>query len=83
MIFMAWLICFISLQADPSSYMLFIEEYVWSNLMNEKVLKTLEYNKIIDQLTEKASCEPGRKRCRELLPMENLSDIEKAKPWMP
>jgi len=46
--------------------------------MNQKVLKTLEYHKIIDQLTDKASCEPGRKRCRELIPMENLSDIEQA-----
>ena len=29
--------------------------------MNQKVLKTLEYNKIIDMLTEKADSEPGKR----------------------
>ena len=29
--------------------------------MNTKVLTTLEYNKIIDLLTEKADSEPGKK----------------------
>ena len=28
--------------------------------MNAKVLKTLEYTKIIDMLTEKASSDPGK-----------------------
>lgn len=46
--------------------------------MNQKVLKTLEYNKIIYKLTEKATCEPGRKMCQELTPMTNLPDIEEA-----
>ena len=46
--------------------------------MNQKVLKTLEYNKIINKLVEKATCEPGRKMCQELTPMTNLSDIEEA-----
>lgn len=46
--------------------------------MNQKVFNTLEYNKIIDKLESKATCDPGRKRCRELLPMTNLSDIEQA-----
>ena len=36
--------------------------------MNQKVLKTLEYNKIIDLLTEKADSEPGKKLCRDLTP---------------
>ena len=43
--------------------------------MNKKVLNTLEYNKIIDQLTQKASSEPGRKLCRELVPMTDLDAI--------
>ena len=43
--------------------------------MNKKVLNTLEYNKIIDQLTQKASSEPGRKLCRELIPMTDQDDI--------
>lgn len=46
--------------------------------MNEKVLHTLEYDKIIDLLTDKASSEPGRKLCRELLPMIDYDEIEKA-----
>ena len=43
--------------------------------MNQKVLKTLEYNKIIQMLTEKADSEPGKKLCRELTPSTDLSEI--------
>ena len=43
--------------------------------MNEKVLKTLEYNKIIDLLSQKADSEPGRKLCRELLPSTDIDEI--------
>lgn len=43
--------------------------------MNQKVLKTLEYNKIIDLLTEKADSEPGKKLCRELTPSTDLARI--------
>lgn len=43
--------------------------------MNQKVLKTLEYNKVIDLLTEKADSEPGKKLCRELTPSTDLSQI--------
>ena len=43
--------------------------------MNQKVLKTLEYNKIIDLLTEKADSEPGKKLCKELTPSTDLSQI--------
>ena len=46
--------------------------------MNDKVLHTLEYDKIIKLLTDKATSEPGRKLCRELLPMVDLEEIEKA-----
>ena len=44
--------------------------------MNEKVLHTCEYDKIIGQLTEYAGSLPGKKLCRELLPMRRLSDID-------
>ena len=43
--------------------------------MNPKVLKTLEYNKIIDMLVEKADSEPGKKLCRELEPTTDLEEI--------
>ncbi len=43
--------------------------------MNQKVLKTLEYYKIIEILTEKADSEPGKKLCRELVPSDNLAEI--------
>lgn len=46
--------------------------------MNEKVLRTLEYTKIIDKLTEKASSEPGKRLCRELVPMTDLEEIRLA-----
>ncbi len=46
--------------------------------MNEKVLKTLEYNTVIQMLSEKADSIPGKELCRKLLPMEKLSNIEEA-----
>ncbi len=46
--------------------------------MNQKVLRTLEYHKIIDLLVEKANSEPGKKRCAALLPSEDLEEIRAA-----
>ncbi|NLL76153.1 MAG: endonuclease MutS2 [Clostridiales bacterium] len=46
--------------------------------MNEKVLRTLEYNKIIDMLTEKATSDLGRNLCRSLKPFTNLDTINDA-----
>lgn len=46
--------------------------------MNSKVLHVLEYNKIIEQLVDKATSEPGRKLCRELVPMTDLEQINRA-----
>ena len=46
--------------------------------INTKVLTTLEYNKIIDLLTEKADSEPGKKLCRDLVPSTDLSAIRTA-----
>lgn len=46
--------------------------------MNQKVLLKLEYNKIIDMLTEKADSEPGKRLCRELLPSTGLEEIRKS-----
>ncbi|MCR5772320.1 MAG: endonuclease MutS2 [Butyrivibrio sp.] len=46
--------------------------------MNEKVLKVLEYDKIISMLVDHAGSEPGRKLCRELLPMTDMDEITKA-----
>ena len=46
--------------------------------MNEKVLQTLEYNKIIDMLTEKADSDPGRKLCRGLKPYNDINVINEA-----
>ena len=46
--------------------------------MNEKTLYKLEYDKIIDLLTEKASSFGGRSRCRRLKPMTSLEKIEAA-----
>ncbi len=46
--------------------------------MNEKVRKTLEYNKIIDMLAAKADSEPGKKLCRELAPSTDLGEIRRS-----
>lgn len=46
--------------------------------MNQKVLNTLEYNKIIEILTEKADSEPGKKLCRELIPSTDINEIRNA-----
>ena len=46
--------------------------------MNEKVLSTLEYHKIILQLTEHADSEPGKKKCRELVPITDIQEIRRA-----
>lgn len=46
--------------------------------MNNKALKTLEYNKITDRLASHASSEPGIKLCRELLPMMDMDGINSA-----
>lgn len=45
--------------------------------VNHKVLKTLEYDKIIQMLTDKADSEPGKKLCRELIPSAELEEIQK------
>lgn len=45
--------------------------------MNEKALRILEYNKIIDLLTDKASSEPGKELCKKLLPITDIEAIEK------
>ena len=46
--------------------------------MNEKVLQTLEYTKVLETLTEKATSDPGREMCRKLVPMTDLNQIELA-----
>ncbi|MBQ6993419.1 MAG: endonuclease MutS2 [Lachnospiraceae bacterium] len=46
--------------------------------MNEKALRILEYQKIIQLLTDKASSVPGKELCQKLMPMTVLADIEEA-----
>lgn len=43
--------------------------------MNTKVLKTLEYNKIIERLTECAGSLLGKELCQNLLPSSNIEEI--------
>ena len=45
------------------------------SIMNEKVLKTLEYDKIIDKLTDYASSSMGKAMCKKLLPSSDFDDI--------
>ena len=46
--------------------------------MNQKALKTLEYHKIIEQLTDYASCESGKELCRRLVPSTDYKEITSA-----
>ena len=45
-------------------------------VMNEKVLQTLEYNKIIDKLTEFAGSALAKEMCRNLQPSTDLYEIQ-------
>ena len=47
--------------------------------MNKKVLKTLEYNKIIDRLSDCACSELGKEKCRKLEPISDLNKIIRIK----
>ena len=44
-------------------------------VMNEKVLKTLEFNKILSQLEEYASSEAAKHMCHNLTPSTDIEDI--------
>lgn len=44
--------------------------------MNEKVFKTLEYDKIIEQLTEFAFSENAKRRCQKIKPLTDKSKID-------
>lgn len=46
--------------------------------MNKKSLIKLEYNKVIELLTEQASSFSGKERCRRLKPMTSLPEIQTA-----
>lgn len=46
--------------------------------MNQKALATLEYNKIIAQLTEYAASAPGKELCKNLLPSASYEEIVQA-----
>ena len=46
--------------------------------MNQRALKTLEYNKIIDKLTALAASTLGKEKCSHLLPSNNITDIREA-----
>ncbi len=45
--------------------------------MNEKVLRIVEYQKIIQQLTDHATSAPGKALCKELMPLSSLPEIER------
>ena len=45
--------------------------------MNEKALRTLEYNKIIDKLCTLTGTSYGRELCAHLLPLSDLNTIQK------
>ena len=47
------------------------------SIMNQKALRTLEYDKIIEKLTEYAASEPAKALCRELLPSSDYQEIVK------
>ena len=46
--------------------------------MNKKVLNTLEYDKIVEQLAKLAGSDGGKKLCRSLTPMTDSDEILEA-----
>ncbi len=46
--------------------------------MNEKALRILEFNKIIDLLSARATSAPGKELCRAVAPMDTLYDVNRA-----
>ena len=46
--------------------------------MNEKSLHILEYDKVISKLTDMAHSEPGKEKCRNLVPMDDISLVNHA-----
>lgn len=44
--------------------------------MNEKALRTLEYDKIVALLVERASSAPGKALCRAIAPLTDIAQIE-------
>lgn len=46
--------------------------------MNQKALKTLEFDKIIHILTAHAASEGAKEMCRKLVPYDNVNDVERA-----
>ena len=46
--------------------------------MNQKALKTVEFDKIIHRLTEHAASVGAKKKCTELVPVTSLWEIERA-----
>lgn len=43
--------------------------------MNEKTIKALEYNKIIQMISERAESELGRNRVKEMMPLTDIEEI--------
>ena len=46
--------------------------------MNEKALHILEFDKVIEKLTDQAHSLPGKEKCKILTPMEDFSLVERA-----
>ena len=46
--------------------------------MNEKALHILEYDKVIEKLTDMAHSGPGKEKCRNLSPMDDISLVNHA-----
>lgn len=55
-----------------------IYRYNMEEFMNQKALKVLEYDKIIQLLAEQATSDAGKKRCLELVPMTDKQLITDA-----
>ena len=44
--------------------------------MNEKVLHTLEFDKIIHKVSEFATCDAGKTACLKITPLDDLTKIK-------
>jgi len=51
---------------------------LYFHIMSDKAFHTLEYDKILEQLTEHACTNAGRQMCRELVPWRTIEEVNKA-----
>lgn len=67
-----------SVQGHSTSFTVDLERREEIRIMQEKSLKTLEFDRILERLSELASSAPGKERCLRLRPKTQALEVEQA-----